>query len=112
MNEYEKYLFDLNGYLVVENVLTPDEVALCNEAIDHHADDIRERVGELSLSRDSKTLEGITGRGDLGGDVELGKALGRTVPEYARTPENRAVSARHLGKGIPNGPQPRPDYHA
>lgn len=50
MNEHEKYLFDLNGYLVVENVLTPDEVALCNEAIDRHADDIRERVGELSLS--------------------------------------------------------------
>ncbi len=67
MNEHEKYLFDLNGYLVVENVLTPDEVALCNEAIDRHADDIHERVGDLSLSGGSKTLEGITGRGDLGG---------------------------------------------
>ena len=67
MNEHEKYLFDLNGYLVVENVLTPDEVALCNEAIDRHAEDIRERVGDLSLSGGSKTLEGITGRGDLGG---------------------------------------------
>ena len=67
MNEHEKYLFDLNGYLVVENVLTPDEVTLCNEAIDHHTDDIRERVGELSLSEGSKSLEGITGRGDLGG---------------------------------------------
>ena len=67
MNEHEKYLFDLNGYLVVENVLTPDEVALCNEAIDRHANDIRERVDELSLSGGSKTLEGITGRGDLNG---------------------------------------------
>ena len=67
MNDHEKYLFDLNGYLVVENVLTPDEVALCNEAIDRHADDIRERIGELSLSGGSETLEGITGRGDLGG---------------------------------------------
>jgi hypothetical protein len=27
MNDAEKYLFDLNGYLVIENVLTPEEVA-------------------------------------------------------------------------------------
>ena len=67
MNDHEKYLFDLNGYLVVENVLTPDEVASCNEAIDRHAENIRERVGDLSLSGGSKDLEGITGRGDLGG---------------------------------------------
>ena len=77
----KKYLFDLNGYIVVENVLTPDEVALCNEAIDHHSESIRERVGELSLSGGSDALEGITGRGDLGGDVGLGKTVVRTVPE-------------------------------
>ena len=67
MNEDEKYLFDINGYLVVEQVLTPDEVALCNSAIDHHADQINERTGELSLSGDSKTLKGSSGRGDMGG---------------------------------------------
>ena len=26
MTEDEKYLFDLNGYLVIENVMTPDEI--------------------------------------------------------------------------------------
>ena len=67
MNETETYLFDLQGYLVVPQVLTEAEVALCNEAIDHHADQINERVGDLSLSSDSSTLQGITGRGDLGG---------------------------------------------
>ena len=80
MNEHEKYLFDLNGYLVVENVLTPDEVALCNEAIDRHAEDIHERVGDLSLSGGSKTLEGITGTRRPWRDAGLGKALVRTVP--------------------------------
>jgi ectoine hydroxylase-related dioxygenase (phytanoyl-CoA dioxygenase family) len=67
MNEDEKYLFDINGYLVVEQVLTPDEVALCNAAIDHHAEHINERTGELSLSGDSTTLKGTSGRGDMGG---------------------------------------------
>ena len=36
MTEDEKYLFDLNGYLVVENVLTENELALANEAVDRH----------------------------------------------------------------------------
>ena len=38
MNEEELYLFDLNGYLVVEQVLTAAEVDEANAAIDHHAD--------------------------------------------------------------------------
>ena len=67
MNDTEKYLFDLNGYIVVEGVLSADEVAHCNEAVDRHAEGIRERTGDLSLSRDSTTLKGTTGRGDLGG---------------------------------------------
>ena len=41
MNDAEKYLFDLNGYLVIEDVLTPDEVAFANEAIDRHEDEGR-----------------------------------------------------------------------
>ena len=36
MNEDQKYLFDLTGYLIVENALTVEEVAQCNAAIDHH----------------------------------------------------------------------------
>lgn len=36
MNEEEKYLFDLRGYLVLEDVLTPDEVAAANAALDGH----------------------------------------------------------------------------
>ncbi|SVE33642.1 uncharacterized protein METZ01_LOCUS486496, partial [marine metagenome] len=67
MTDDEKYLFDINGYLIVRDVLSSDEVARCNEAIDHHSDGIRERTGELSLSGESKSLKGVTGRGDLGG---------------------------------------------
>ncbi|MBT3346216.1 MAG: hypothetical protein HN712_27485 [Gemmatimonadetes bacterium] len=67
MDETQLYLFDLQGYTVIEGVLDADEIAHCNEAIDHHAEDIKERVGDLSLSSDSSTLKGTTGRGDLGG---------------------------------------------
>jgi|TARA_B100000809_G_scaffold2807_1_gene3200 hypothetical protein len=67
MNDTEKYLFDLQGFLVVEGVLSTAQVAAANAAIDHHADGIVERVGEASLSSDSPTLKGQTGRGDMGG---------------------------------------------
>lgn len=67
MTEEELYLFDLNGYLVVEQVLTATEVDEANAAIDHHADSINIRLGDLSLSGESTTLNGTTGRGDLGG---------------------------------------------
>ena len=34
MTDAEKYLFDLNGYIVVEGLLTPDEVAAA--VVDHN----------------------------------------------------------------------------
>jgi len=34
MNDVEKYLFDLQGYLVIDNILTADEVATLNQLID------------------------------------------------------------------------------
>ena len=64
MNEYERYLFDLNGYLVVEDFLTPAEVAALNEAIDRNPDRIVERDSPL---KPSSTLKGDFVRGDLEG---------------------------------------------
>ena len=36
MNEYEQYIFDLNGYLVIEDILTTAQVAALNEALDRN----------------------------------------------------------------------------
>ena len=36
MNKYEQYIFDLNGYLVIEDILTTDQVAALNEALDRN----------------------------------------------------------------------------
>jgi hypothetical protein len=63
MTEDEKYLFDLTGYLVVPEVLTPVEVARCNEAIDRHADRMVEE--ERSLDGGSEALEGSSRRRNL-----------------------------------------------
>jgi ectoine hydroxylase-related dioxygenase (phytanoyl-CoA dioxygenase family) len=65
MNETEKYLFDLHGYLVIERALSTDEVAAANTAIDYYADRISIRPNDLAYG--STTLVGETGRGDLGG---------------------------------------------
>jgi hypothetical protein len=71
MDEQERYFWDLTGYLVVRNVLTPDELAAANEAIDHYADRIR--VGEDNrLARGSQALLG-TGRPKLSGFLEWEK---------------------------------------
>ena len=67
MNNDEKYLFDLTGYLVIEDVLTPQEVAKANEAIDRHQDQGRLSPREQALDGGSPALRGDRGRGDLGG---------------------------------------------
>jgi Phytanoyl-CoA dioxygenase (PhyH) len=64
---YQKYLFDLNGYLVIEGALAPEEIAACNEAIDHNLEHVRRRTGEQLLSGGSSALVAEQGRGDIGG---------------------------------------------
>ena len=75
MNENEKYLFDLNGYLVVKGALRADQVSALNEAIDHNRDKIHIRTREQALDgslkeqggRAAAGLKGTQGRGDFGG---------------------------------------------
>ena len=65
MNADERYLFDLNGYLVVRSVLNADEVAECNAAIDHHIDQLKEC--ERSGADGSDALGGTEHRHDMPG---------------------------------------------
>lgn len=64
MDIYERYFFDLNGYLVVEDVLTSHEIDALNEAIDRNADRI---VQKEPLSEGSTALKGKEVRSDLEG---------------------------------------------
>ena len=75
MNNYDRYLFDLNGYLLVENVLTLEQVFQMNKVIDQHRDRIHIRTSEQTLDgslkeqggRASEALKGTHGRGDFAG---------------------------------------------
>ena len=73
MTHKEKYLFDLNGYLVLRGAFSPEMVARANTAVDAHLDQLHERTGPLRTSglygRASTELtgDGRTGRADLGG---------------------------------------------
>ena len=100
MNEDEKYFFDLNGYIVVPNVLSAEDIALANEAIDRHADQIHERTGELSLSAGSKALEGVTGRGDLGGALSWPDPHGRPFRDMLVNPKIVPYLHEILGTGF------------
>lgn len=61
LDEREKYLFDLQGFLVVRNLLTPDEVARLNSAFDANWDKKGED-GNSSVGN-STTLPGKFKRG-------------------------------------------------
>ena len=63
MTEQEKFLFDLWGYIVIEDVLTPEEVQAANQATEQHNDLIANRTP--GLSHDSPALKAETGRGEF-----------------------------------------------
>lgn len=63
MTEREKYLFDLWGYVVIEDALSEEELTAANAAIAHHSDLIENR--EPGLSEGHADLKGQSGRGEL-----------------------------------------------
>jgi hypothetical protein len=101
MTDDEKYLFDLNGYLVVRGVLTPEEVQQANDAIDQHAEDFVERSGgALRNAVQGTKLYGTgPGRQDLGQVLEWGHDDSQIFQSVLAHP--RLVPLFHgiLGKG-------------
>lgn len=74
MTEDERYLFDLNGYIVVRGVLSPEEVEEANKVIDKHADKMIQRsdAGLRNAVKGTKMYGSGPGRKDLGGVLEWG----------------------------------------
>ena len=68
MTVREKYVFDVQGYLVVPEFLTPAEVARLNAGIDANREKMTEHEG--SYLGESKTLVGEAKRGVLSGMME------------------------------------------
>ena len=101
MSEEEKYLFDLNGYLIIRNVFSKEEVKAANEAIDRHSDDMIERSENAlrNAVKGSAMYGNGTGRKDLGGVLEWGKEDSKVFKDVLAHP--RLVPLFHglLGKG-------------
>lgn len=71
----EKYLFDLNGYIIVRGVLTPGEVKAANDAIDSHESEFVQRNdSSLRNAKEGTALYGSgPGRKDMGRVLEWGE---------------------------------------
>ena len=64
MNEEQKYLFDLTGYLLLRDVLSAEELQALNAGIDQHIETLEPLA--KSTAGDSKTLAGTSRRNDMG----------------------------------------------
>ena len=104
MNDEEKYLFDLTGFLVLPQVLLPAEVKRCNEAIDHHADQMEEI--DRSLARESQSLRGTSRRLGLGNMLQWEKPWCEPFRELLVHPGVKSYVEAILGEGyrLDHGP--------
>lgn len=101
MTDDERYLFDLNGYLIVRGVLSPDEIAAANAAIDRHCGDMVQRndIALRNAVQGTKLYGTGPGRKDLGRVLEWGAPDSDVFKSILAHP--RLVPLFHgiLGKG-------------
>ena len=63
----ERFLFDLNGYLVIRGALSGDEVAALNGVVDAHAHEAVARTTALKNAKEDGAFGAAGARRDLGG---------------------------------------------
>ena len=68
ISRHEKFLFDLNGFLIVRNVFTPEEIKAANAAVDANVASMRARDADALRNAKSGTPFSASGpRKDMGG---------------------------------------------
>jgi hypothetical protein len=97
MTDREKYLFDVMGILVVRNILTPEEVARLNEAIDANREKMTDTEG--TYLGDSTTLRGQAQRGVLYGMMEWEHPWCQPFREMLAHPKAVPYLNTMLGRG-------------
>ncbi|MCY3765913.1 MAG: phytanoyl-CoA dioxygenase family protein [Gemmatimonadetes bacterium] len=111
MDNYERYHFDVNGFIVVEDILTTDEVAALNEAIDNNPDQVHIREGELRLSgaakqhggRAAPLLKGSHGRGDIMNILNWPKPWCQPFRDLLTQPRTMRYMLELIGDGFRYG---------
>jgi ectoine hydroxylase-related dioxygenase (phytanoyl-CoA dioxygenase family) len=101
MTDDERYLFDLNGYLIVRNVLSAEEVAAANAAIDSHAHEMVERSDPAlrNAARGTALAGSGPGRKDLGRVLEWPAAESKVFRSVLAHPRLVPIFHGLLGKG-------------
>jgi ectoine hydroxylase-related dioxygenase (phytanoyl-CoA dioxygenase family) len=101
MTASERYLFDLNGYIVIPNVLTAEEVQHANDAIDRHMHMVVERKDVvLRNAVHGSYMFGLgPGRKDLGRVLEWGMEDSKVFASILNHPRLVPVFHGILGKG-------------
>lgn len=67
MPPHDRFLFDLNGYLVIRNVFSPEQVAGMNNAVDDRVHLCNRRDGALRNAKAGSGMSAVGPRMDLGG---------------------------------------------
>jgi hypothetical protein len=69
LTEEQRFMFDLEGFVVVKGVFSKDDIATANAAVDRRKEEMKERRGGLRNTKAGTSLsgDGTTGRRDLGG---------------------------------------------
>ena len=97
MTEKQKYLFDVQGYLVVRNFLSPEEVARLNAAVDANGDKMTDTEG--TYLGNSSRLKGNAQRGVLSGMLEWERPYSEPFRELLAHPKAIPLLDTMLGRG-------------
>ena len=114
MEDDWEYLFDLCGYIVIRGVMTPEDVAEANAAVDRHQYELRDNTQHAKGTAfakqrgEAELAVAAPRRKDL--RHMLGASRSSPVRENARTRVARSVPERDLWPRLSNGPRPDSDY--
>mmetsp|Transcript_15 Transcript_15/g.29 ORF Transcript_15/g.29 Transcript_15/m.29 type:complete len:329 (-) Transcript_15:22-1008(-) len=100
----QRFLFDLNGFLVLRNILSKGEIIELNSAIDEHLD--RARPRESSALKNAVPGTALSARGAR---IDLGGMLGWESPAFRKLLAHLAVApfiVEVLGEGYRLDHQP------
>ena len=81
MSARDKYLFDLQGFVVVRNVLSAEEVQAANRAIDAHMNEAHERTEKVLRNTPGDRKAGAWMAGTGPGRIDLAGMLGWPSPQ-------------------------------
>ena len=103
LEQEELFAFDLNGFIVVKNVFTEEEIEAMNAAVDAHEHEMVERKGQLRLG--GKKGAPLAGDGDTGATrsgrhARLAWRGEDAVPKNARASKTGAVLHRLVRRRV------------